>query len=155
MLTKVTRASRFRTSHRSEGVCCLRVMKWCRWFKSSSTLSNGSVDTLVLPLSVSILFEHCRMIWWICTDKCSHSCSIAVWPTRLFVVLVWPRWTDIHCYLCFTVILWGALSHSVPVRSRHLNCEDIMVHLNLRKQYYHGIRSAVLCYVTSYSRCPY
>jgi hypothetical protein len=43
--------------------------------KSSSTLSNGSVDTLVLHLSVSILFEHCRMNWWMCTDKCSHSCA--------------------------------------------------------------------------------
>jgi hypothetical protein len=24
---------------------------------------------------VSILFEHCRMNWWMCTDKCSHSCA--------------------------------------------------------------------------------
>jgi len=32
-------------------------------------------------------------------------CSIAVWPTgRLFVVLVWPCSTDIHCYLWITVV---------------------------------------------------
>jgi hypothetical protein len=36
-----------------ECAACLLVMKWCRWFKSLSTLSNGSVDTLVLHLSVA------------------------------------------------------------------------------------------------------
>lgn len=139
MLTKVTRASLFRTSHRSEGVCCcLLVMKWCRWFKSLSTLSNGSVDTLVLHLSVAILFEHSRMNWWMCTDKCSHSCA----PPSRFGRLE-------GCLLCscdhvqliriatcaLLSFLSGTLNHSMRIRSRHSNCEEYTTTSSFKLQF--------------------